>query len=839
MIRWLRDRSSSKNDAEAIADEVRAAVAGKVTGRFDSYTFMNLKEWAADIAARLAELDDDLCHRVLQSLVNEPGEMLTSFSGSFFAGAILGGKPARRLLVTPEDAMLAARSISRIKDPNLTEQAPALTFLGPIIGAAIEQATPESLPRVANAVALLIERTSQNREYILFQRYRQPALPPPRLVADAVAAIGQRDPALGESLLRLLADGPSAFATLIRKLLKGLEGSVPVGVLVDHTETAIEFLRLSEDLKGPAPTKAWLEKWERLRRKAGEGFKAVLIELSFAGEAPTGLQYGGSPADIARAATLALSSWTDEATRQLLYRTVLAWSKSGVGSPTIGSAAVWALARPGDRDALRWLLELQRKVHHRALAKRIGQELDRLAEQTGQDVEALGDALVPDLGLDGSGRRAWRVADYEVRLVLRSQGTVVREVIGPDGKPRKDVPKLIRDENAASWDEITKTAKLLRDTLSAQRQRLEEAMVQGRTWPMKEWDGLFGRHPVLGNIGRRLVWHLDDGADVRRLAMPIDGGWQQVDGERTALNDGGQVRIAHPAEMEPAEQAAWQQQLVKARMVQPFKQLFRETYFLTPAEEDIGDRSHRFSGHLVPNAMTYALTKGRGWSGTLGLTGFDGAGVGSRLYPGWGVRATVLQTDAGEQEFATIAEVFFEGIDGNEVRRMSLKAVPRVPFSEAMRDVDLIVSVASIGTDQMWLEWERRRAAGQENWARQRAAYEALAATPARTRGQMLRALIPALGLEDKVQIDGHFLLVKGKRASYRIHLGTSNIHVEPSGRYLCIVAKGRPRGAMYLPFEDIDGKSEEIIAKMLLLVNDDKVTDPAIRSQIDQAVKH
>src|SRR5437899_2457032 len=84
---------------------------------------------------------------------------------------------------------------------------------------AIEHATPESLPRVANAVALLIERTSQNREYILFQRYRQPPLPPPRLVADAVAAIGQRDPALGESLLRLLADGPSAFATLIRKLL--------------------------------------------------------------------------------------------------------------------------------------------------------------------------------------------------------------------------------------------------------------------------------------------------------------------------------------------------------------------------------------------------------------------------------------------------------------------------------------------------------------------------------------------------------------------------------------------------------------------------------------------
>src|SRR2546429_7847426 len=101
MIRRLRERSSSKNDAEAIADEVRAAVAGKGTGRFGSYTFMDLKEWAGDIAARLAELDDDLCHRVLQSLVNEPGEMLTSFSGRFFARAILRGEPAPRPLVTP------------------------------------------------------------------------------------------------------------------------------------------------------------------------------------------------------------------------------------------------------------------------------------------------------------------------------------------------------------------------------------------------------------------------------------------------------------------------------------------------------------------------------------------------------------------------------------------------------------------------------------------------------------------------------------------------------------------------------------------------------------------
>ena len=38
--------------------------------------------------------------------------------------------------------------------------------------------------------------------------------------------------------------------------------------------------------------------------------------------------------------------------------------------------------------------------------------------------------------------------------------------------------------------------------------------------------------------------------------------------------------------------------------------------------------------------------------------------------------------------------------------------------------------------------------------------------------------------------IDGKFLRVEGKLRAYRIHLGSGNILMEPSDRYLCIVPK-------------------------------------------------
>jgi hypothetical protein len=287
--------------------------------------------------------------------------------------------------------------------------------------------------------------------------------------------------------------------------------------------------------------------------------------------------------------------------------------------------------------------------------------------------------------------------------------------------------------------------------------------------------------------------------------------------------------------MSAAEQAYWQHRIVADGIVQPFKQVFRETYFVTQAELLEGDRSHRFSGHVIPNQTMYALAKGRGWTGTMGLSGFDGSGVGSREFPAWGVRASIEHDWTGNDTFSTIAEVSFMRRDENgDWLRARIGEIPPIPFSEAMRDLDLVVAVASIGTDQQWLEWEAQRDVGTVNWTDQRREYASLAAAASAVRGRMLREMLPRLGLADRVSVEDHFAHVLGKVGEYRIHLGSGNIHMEPSGRYLCIVpAPVKEDRTIYLPFEDPDLKSAEVVSKVILLANDDKIRDPAITAQL------
>jgi Domain of unknown function (DUF4132) len=48
---------------------------------------------------------------------------------------------------------------------------------------------------------------------------------------------------------------------------------------------------------------------------------------------------------------------------------------------------------------------------------------------------------------------------------------------------------------------------------------------------------------------------------------------------------------------------AWRQLLTGRQLIQPVKQAFREVYVLTPAEEETGDYSNRFAGHIFRQAQ--------------------------------------------------------------------------------------------------------------------------------------------------------------------------------------------------------------------------------------------
>ena len=811
---WKRD--SPGDLSHALASEIKGIVtSSSSTGP------------ASEAICRLiTDADESDVRGALKLLLREPEVLFPDNYWYRPTSGLLRLVNLQRAAVDPGVARLAGEALIRMHQKRPAWSfSQAADFLGAILNRALTNVAEADLPASIGGLLALIEYINTIRGRRLGE-FLLPPEPPPRFILEAVGVLQSRNQELAWRVIDELAQGPSSLALVLRRVtaLKG-------GGLALHgaSDSVLKLIELASDLKA-APTKAWRTRWEQVRAAAPEGMRDALVALTLDGQVLPELTYGGSGIDIPRAAMIALASWDDPETRAFFTRAIVNWSRSGVGAPVIGTAAVWSLASYGDRASVAAMLDVRRRIRHKKLLKRLDQEIQRLSAMLGVSAEEIGDESVDDCGLDAEGKKQWTLGDYVIAIQLGPQGGVTR-VVTKAGRRVRDVPPALRKSALETWTEIATATKLLKETVGTQRQRLEDAMVDGRTWSLQRWDEIFRAHPILGNLGRRLVW--ETVGTPNYLALLTPGGWS---GDKVLrLGSGATLKIAHPVTMTAAEQSYWQHRIVAEGIVQPFKQIFRETYFVTQAEIQVGDRSHRFSGHVIPNQMMYALAKARGWSGTMGLSGFDGSGHGSRYFPTWGVRAFIEQDWTGNDEFNTITEVSFELEDANgELRRVPIDQIPSVPFSETMRDIDLVVAVASIGTDDTWLEWDARREAGTETWANLRREYESVAAAAAAVRGRLLEEMLPRLGLANRAKVEGHFVHIRGKLGQYRIHLGSANIHMEPSGRYLCIVATPVSSDTkIYLPFEDPDLKSAEVLSKVLLLANDDKIKDPAITTQL------
>lgn len=106
-------------------------------------------------------------------------------------------------------------------------------------------------------------------------------------------------------------------------------------------------------------------------------------------------------------------------------------------------------------------------------------------------------------------------------------------------------------------------------------------------------------------------------------------------------------------------------------------------------------------------------------------------------------------------------------------------------------------------------------------------------------RREILEELLPKLKIRERCKIEDKFLVVRGERATYKIHLGSGNILMEPGNKYLCIVpgrsidsSGGKASHRIFLPFEG-DGMLAIILSKAFLLVEDTKITDRTILRQL------
>jgi hypothetical protein len=419
----------------------------------------------------------------------------------------------------------------------------------------------------------------------------------------------------------------------------------------------------------------------------------------------------------------------------------------------------------------------------------------------------------------------------------------------------------------------------VRQTLLAQRDRLERLLLTERDWALGDWRTLYLDHPLLGILARPLIWTF---ADAERTAL---GAWHDgrlvdaADQPLDWLGDATRVRLWHPIASPADTVLAWRQWLERHSLTQPFKQAHREVYVVTDAERAAGTASRRFAEHILRQHQFRALCNQRGWR--YGLQGsFDGAETGTPTLelPRWGLRAELDVEPIEEDDMMSANGIFlyvltedvrfvrpapqsdsaprtkqqrlsrimaalregglksltldtiFPGLTPDEP--VPLAEVPPIVFSEVMRDVDLFVSAASVGADPRWLDTAPARYV--DYWSR--FSFGDLAPS-AQTRRAALERLLPRLKIAERCTLIDRFLVVRGDLRTYNIHLGSGNVQMEPNSQYLCIVPRGGigipgESGHLYLPFDE-DSVLSLILSKAFLLADDRAIKDPTILRQI------
>jgi Domain of unknown function (DUF4132) len=292
---------------------------------------------------------------------------------------------------------------------------------------------------------------------------------------------------------------------------------------------------------------------------------------------------------------------------------------------------------------------------------------------------------------------------------------------------------------------------------------------------------------------------------------------------------------------------------MRHKVVQPFKQAHRELYPLTDAERATGTYSNRFAGHILRQHQSVTLARLRGWRATLRISADVPNDEPTHLrIPDFDLAAELWTEKAGgdDAEFTESLAYVFISTDRVRFRRfladgngalgdqVAMDAIPPRIFSEVMRDVDLLVGVASIGNDPSWRDGgadaahpsQWRRTAALDYWTTHSTAALEVAGE---SRRQFLAELLPSLAIADRCTLSDRYLTVRGRLRTYRIHLGSGNILMEDD-RYLCIVpaAAKQDASAAFLPFEG-DRMLSLILSKTVMLAADDKIKDATIVSQL------
>ncbi|MCL9807027.1 DUF4132 domain-containing protein [Flavobacterium amniphilum] len=539
-----------------------------------------------------------------------------------------------------------------------------------------------------------------------------------------------------------------------------------------------------------------------------------------------------------------MSSWfydntTIQTISKLADRSFKKIPEKGPAAAGIGNACLYTLYASKGLDGIAQLSRLRLKIKQANTLTLIEKYIDEAAAKLGISSTEIEDLAVDDFKLKDH-QLTYTFDDFTGVLELTGIGKSNLKWIKPDGSQQKSVPQLVKDKFAAKLKKLKAVQKQIDQTTVSQKERFDRMLRSNRTMTLDYFKEKYIQHGLLSFVINKVIFKFSNDT-TECLAIYSNNQWISIHHDPIGIDEFTTVSLWHPVTSSTNEVKEWRQFLLEGQIQQPFKQAYREIYLLTEAEINTRTYSNRMASHILKQHQYVTLAKGRNWKAKL-MGAWDGGDEDTALLflPEYAIRVEywVNPLNANDEfnatgiwNYVTTDQIRFVNSETNEL--IELINVPPIAFSEAMRDVDLFVGVASVGNDPTWSD-----SGGLPNHRDYWQSYSfGDLSEIAKNRKEILQGLIPRLKIASVTHIEDRFVVVKGKLRTYKIHIGSTNILMEPNDQYLCIVPDRSKKDVsenLFLPFEGDNGLSV-IISKAFLLAADDKITDSSITSQINR----
>ncbi|NIG54467.1 DUF4132 domain-containing protein [Chitinophaga sp. Cy-1792] len=465
------------------------------------------------------------------------------------------------------------------------------------------------------------------------------------------------------------------------------------------------------------------------------------------------------------------------------------------------------------RDAIR------HKTYRRAVDTAIAKFGDKTNKTSG--AEAMKERFIPDMDFNNRHQLLVKDGSYAMGIDLMLAGPEI--VLLENGVPAIKVPAAVKKELTERFKVFQKKHKEISAHYTLQKNRLEEIYRHNREWLYENWEPYYITHPFVGALGKQLIWEFVNG-DQSTTAICRKGTFVNSVGEEVNWVEEPDtiVRLWHPAKATAAEIADWRNYCIQHKLKQPFRQAFREVYRLNDNHNNWS--VDHFEGHVVKQRQYNALCKMRGWS------------TGDFRHEHTNIKLPAYKLTA----YLCIADVWYDSLSNGDHLQVTggvdfegkgysgnMEDIPPVILSEVLRDVDMIVSVSSIGNENKPVtEVMEKARTYYEDYTKRSLSPIGI------VRRDILQLLLPHMVYSDRFRIDDQYVHVTGTLANYNIHIATGQATNVATGLGVHIAPSFSRNAGLFLPDEG-DIMLTVILSKANFLAEDDLIADEHLLQRI------